>query len=205
MKKNTHPVDTKALLSELTMRLKTAFDPFFNAPIETWQDFAAAGSVITVSKNTVLKEAGTREKYFYFILEGSAAILLEKEDQLVCLDLVMENSFFADYMSLLQGAPSPLQTRCIEASRLLRMSREEYMQLGSTEMGMILTRAAAESSYMAKQQQQIDLLTKTAEQRYLELLQFQPALIQRIPQKWLASFLGVTPQSLSRMRRQLAE
>lgn len=62
-------------------------------------------------------------------------------------------------------------------------------------------RVAAESSLIAKQQQQIDLLTKTAEQRYEEMMQQRPDWVRRLPQKHLASYLGITPQSLSRIRR----
>ena len=66
---------------------------------------------------------------------------------------------------------------------------------------MILTRAAAEGSYIGKQQQQINLLTKTAEQQYRELLQTNPDIVARVAQKHLASYLGITPQSFSRIRR----
>ena len=58
----------------------------------------------------------------------------------------------------------------------------------------------AENSFVEKQQQQIDLLTKTAEKRYTELLQKNPEIIQRIAQKHIASYLGITAQSLSRIR-----
>ena len=52
-----------------------------------------------------------------------------------------------------------------------------------------------------KQTQQIDLLMLTAEQRYLKLLKRQPKTVQRIPQKHIASYLGITPESLSRIRK----
>ena len=70
-------------------------------------------------------------------------------------------------------------------------------------MGMIITKVAAESSFMHKQQQQIDVLTKTAEQRYLNLFTEQPQLMQSIPLKYIASYIGVTPQALSRIRKRI--
>jgi CRP-like cAMP-binding protein len=88
---------------------------------------------------------------------------------------------------------------------MLRLTKTDYLQLGQTEIGSILMRAAAESSYVAKQQQQIDLLTKTAEQRYMELLQMHPDIVHRVAQKHLASYLGITPQSFSRIRRNIME
>lgn len=183
--------------------LKRAFDTYFPAPIEAWLDFAACCSEIEVKKGEILKKANSIERFMYFIVSGSAGVFIEKENNEVCLDLGFENHFFADYMSILTGAPSPLQTIVLENSTLLRLTREDYIKLGQTEIGMILMRAAAESAYMGKQQQQIDLLTKTAETRYLELLQVQPTIINRVSQKHLASYLGITPQSFSRIRAKI--
>ncbi|MCW3467344.1 Crp/Fnr family transcriptional regulator [Chitinophaga nivalis] len=104
-------------------------------------------------------------------------------------------------MSILTGRPSPLQTMTLEASSLLRIPREQYLGLLKTTHGPALMRVAAELSFLSKQQQQIDLLTLTAAQRYAFLLQHQPAVVRRIPQKHLASYLGITPQSFSRIRK----
>ena len=70
-------------------------------------------------------------------------------------------------------------------------------------MGQVIFLISAEWSFVEKQQQQIDLLLKTAEQRYLDLMEKQPDLIQRTPQKHVASYLGITTQSLSRIRRKI--
>jgi len=72
-------------------------------------------------------------------------------------------------------------------------------------MGMLLFLIGAENSFVEKQKQQIDLLTKTAEQRYVELLRKNPKIVQRIAQKHIASYLGITTQSLSRIRKKAAQ
>jgi CRP-like cAMP-binding protein len=69
--------------------------------------------------------------------------------------------------------------------------------------GMALRLVAAEMSFVSKQQQQIELLTKSAKERYEILLQQFPNIQNRIAQNHIASYLGITPQSLSRIRRQL--
>ncbi|MGL5888238.1 MAG: Crp/Fnr family transcriptional regulator, partial [Bacteroidia bacterium] len=68
-------------------------------------------------------------------------------------------------------------------------------------IGVQIGRIAAESLYIHKQNQQIELLTLTAEERYKQLLQKQPEIIKRTPSKHIASYLGVTPESLSRIRK----
>lgn len=183
--------------------LQKAFAPFFPAPVEAWQDFSSYCEQKSYPKDTVLKTAGETEKYFYFIISGSAGIFLWKENNFVCLDFGFENHFFCDYMSILTCSPSPLQTVVLEDSELLRISTADYRKLGQTEIGNTMNRIAAESLFISKQLQQIDLLSKTAEQRYRELFERNPEIIQRVAQKHLASYLGITPQSFSRIRRKI--
>ena len=181
--------------------LKEAFDYYYSAPIDAWEDFADKCEMIKVKKETVLKPSNTAEKYFYFIVQGMAGVFLWKENNQVCLDFAFENNFFGDYMSLLTGQLTPIETMVLEDTTLFRIPSKEYLELGTTEIGTVLMRVAAESSYISKQQQQIDLLTKTAEQRYFEILKNSSQVIKRVAQKHLASYLGITPQSLSRIRK----
>jgi CRP/FNR family transcriptional regulator, anaerobic regulatory protein len=96
-----------------------------------------------------------------------------------------------------------LETIALEDCEMLRISKQNFLKLKETPMGMMIFLNTAEASFVEKQQQQIDLLLKTAEQRYLDLLEKQPLLIQRTPQKHIASYLGITTQSLSRIRKKI--
>lgn len=187
----------------LEKRLKASFDPYFEAPIEAWRQFASLCDVVKFKKNEIIKPFGQSERFGYFILSGSGGVFLWKENNYVCLDLMYEDTFFADYMSLITRQPSPLETMALENSEMLRISRDNIEKLKATPMGITLFFVSAEASFVEKQQQQIDLLLKTAEQRYVDLMEKQPKLIQRTPQKHLASYLGITTQSLSRIRKRI--
>ncbi|MEL6672091.1 MAG: Crp/Fnr family transcriptional regulator [Bacteroidota bacterium] len=187
----------------LPSRLKQTFDPQFEAPLRVWETFASYCSYVEFGKNEVIKEAHTLERAGYFILAGLAGVFVWKENQYVCLDLHFEEDFFGDTMSLYSGEVSPIETRAIEPCEMVRISAESIQQLKQTDMGKILFMHGAENDFVKKQQQQIDLLLKTAEQRYLDLLARQPELILRAPQKIIASYLGITTQSLSRIRRKV--
>lgn len=186
---------------QIAQELKAAFDPFFEAPIDAWKGFASVCEILEVKKNTILKKEHEAEHFMYFILRGSAGVFLFKDEHYVCLDIAYENHFFCDMMSMLSGKVTPLQTMLLEDGRLLRLTREDYLKLGETEIGMVLTKTAAEGSFMHKQQQQIDLLTKTAQERYDEFLVGFPGIVNRISQKHIASYLGITPQSFSRLKK----
>lgn len=184
--------------------LKQSFDRYFEAPIEAWEGFASLCEPVTFKKNEIIKRADTKEKNGYFILEGSGGVFVWKEKNYVCLDLMYEGEFFADYMSLINGQVSPIETIALENSEMLKISKDNVDQLKQAGIGQTIFLISAESSYVEKQEQQIDLLLKTAEQRYKDLLIKQPKIIQRTPQKHIASYLGITTQSLSRIRKSLS-
>ncbi len=186
-------------------QLKRSFDSYFVASLEVWESFASFCEIVKFKKNEVLKTSNQPEKFGYFILKGSAGVFIWKENNYVCLDLMYENMFFADYMSLITGNSTKLETVVLENSEMLRISRENIEKLKSTPIGSLIFLISAESSYVEKQQQQIDLLLKTAEQRYLELLYKQPNIIKRTAQKHIASYLGITTESLSRIRKKIIE
>jgi len=97
----------------LALRLKTAFDHRFQAPLEAWQVFASMCQVVHVKKNEIIKQYNQVEKYGYFILTGSCGVFIWKENNYVCLDLMYEESFFGDYMSLITKEPSPFRNNGI--------------------------------------------------------------------------------------------
>lgn len=183
--------------------LKKAFDTYFEAPVSAWSDFADLCFECNFKKNELLKLPNTSERFMYFIVKGSMGLFVWKQNNFVCLDLGFENHFFCDYMSLLNGQATPLETMVLEDSKLLRITRSDFMQCGNSGIGLFLMRAAAEWNFISKQQQQINILTKTAEQRYHELIKGYPDIIKRVSQKHLASYLEITPQSFSRIRAKL--
>lgn len=191
-------------MKNLAETFKIAFDPYFNAPIQIWETFAQHGQIIEAAKNEVIKKYSEREKYFYFILQGSGGIMLFQNNNYLCIDLCYENDFFGDYFSFITNQTTNLEVICFEPSILFRIDKQNFEQLAKTEYGRMICQIASESMYIHKQTQQIELLSKTAEQRYLEMLEKQPNIIQRTPNKYIASYLGITPESFSRIRKKIS-
>ncbi len=185
-------------------RIKQVFDPYFNAPLEAWESFANLGEIVTTSTDQIIKQTDTTEKYLSFILTGSGGILLWNKSNFVCIDLCYEGDFFGDYMSFLTQQQTAIEVITFEPSEIFRISRSNFEKLGyNTDFGDKICRFAAEGLFIHKQEQQIHLLTKTSSQRYDELSARHPNIIQRTPQKYIASYLGITPQSLSRIRSEV--
>lgn len=189
---------------EKSQIIKRAFDPFYELPIEVWDPLAAESEIIAVGKEAVLKEVDKTEKTVSLILKGSVAIVLWREDQFICTDLLIENEFACEYLSLITQTPTPFEVRTMEKSELLQMSYKSFEQFtAQSPYGNIIWRYALQALYVDKLIQQQQLLTMTAMQRYTLMLEQQGSIVQRLPQKYIASYLGVTQQSLSRMRRDI--
>jgi CRP-like cAMP-binding protein len=185
-------------------KLKQAFDKYLEVPVEVWKSFSDLGEIIHTTKGQIIKKANATEKYLYFILKGSGGILLWNEHNFICVDLCFEAEFFGDYMSFLTQQASQLEVVTFETSELFRISKANFDLLSQqTEFGNKICRFASEALFIHKQSQQIDILTRSATERYVELLSKQPEIIQKTPLKYIASYLGVTPQSLSRIRKEI--
>jgi len=184
--------------------LKQAFDQYYEAPIEAWSAFVDLCEEVHYKKNERIKEANSIARYGYFLLSGSCGLFVWKENNFVCTDLFLEHHFLADDVSLLTGKPSPTEILSLENSKVLRISKANIEKLKKTPIGSMLFLAGEEHSNVDKQKQQIEILIKSAEERYLDLQKNHPKLIQRIHQKHIASYLGITTQSLSRIRKKIA-
>jgi CRP-like cAMP-binding protein len=183
--------------------LKKAFDKYFEAPLEAWKVLADLCEAISFKKNERIKEANQTSKFGYFLLEGSCGLFVWKENNYVCTDLFLENNFFADDLSLLTGKPSPIEILSLEKSKLLRISKSNIDTLKKTPLGSMLFLAGEEKTNIEKQSQQIEIMTRSAAERYLNLMKSRPEILQRIHQKHIASYLGITTQSLSRIRKKI--
>jgi len=184
-------------------QLKAVFDKYYKAPLEAWEYFLSFTEEKTFNKNEKIKEADKRARFGYFLVEGAVGLFIQNDNQRICLDLFLENNFFADDISLMNGLSSPIEIIALETTSTLRIGKTQIDTLKQTPMGMMLFSVGDQKALIEKQQHQMDLMTKTAEQRYTELLQNKPELLQRISQKDIASYLGISTQSLSRIRRKI--
>src|SRR5690606_34894588 len=116
-----------------------------------------------------------------------------------------ENSFVSAYDSFLTQQPSIYNVEAISDCVLWRISYDDLNGIyENTRVGDRIGRRVAENIYLKKMKCEIALLEDTAKKRYLDLMKEQPQFIQHIPLKYLASYIGVRPQSLSRIRKEIS-
>ena len=169
------------------------------------EDFAAALELVNFKqfdKGEVITEMGKVENYVYFIIEGVTRSYFFKEDKEISLDFHFTGDFISVYESFLDRTPAG---HAIEALTPLSMMRIRYENLTKLyekapkfeQVGRIMT----EELFKKSSERVKDLLSLSATERYVKLLDAHPQYVQNIPLKYLASFLNITPESLSRIRK----
>jgi CRP-like cAMP-binding protein len=123
----------------------------------------------------------------------------------VVADLFCEGDFATDYVSFLTGQPSTVDVEALEPCRILWLPhaslQELYEQFPPVER---LGRLLAEAQFMGVVRRTSALLTQSPAERYRDLVATRPEVANRVPQYLLARWLGVAPESLSRIRGRLA-
>lgn len=186
-------------------QLKDKFDTFFKVDIELWEALVGNMSLRKFAKNETIKDANRIENYLNFITKGSVGNFILSKGNETCISLSVADNFSSDYYSFLTQKTSVIQTRALESTEILSISHKDLSNLYlKSSKGVWIGKAIAEQLFIQRQQVQIDLLTLTAEERYLKLLTEKPEVIQKISLKHIASYIGVTPESLSRLRKKIS-
>jgi CRP-like cAMP-binding protein len=172
---------------------------------EEINNFMKNGKDIEIKKGEFLISAGQTCKSFSFIHKGTFSFLILNEDGEHVKDFSGSNKFITSYSSFITQTASQIFIRAEEKATLTQWSFETYQQLlHSSEHWKQFALKIANYLYLRKEKREISLLTETAEQRYLNMLKELPHIIQHVPQYLIASYLGIKPQSLSRIRNQIA-
>lgn len=190
------------------MREAEAVKNFFNtiAPIRNadWEVLVSKLIPEDYNKNEVLLKAGDVENYLSFISRGMVRLYIPHEEKDITLGFLFENEFVTAYDSLLTQSPSAYQVETLSQTTLWRISYKHLEEVyAQTERGEFYGRKMAEKMYLIKSKRELSFLSKTAEERYMDLFAERPALVKHIPLKYIASYIGVTPQALSRIRKRI--
>ena len=154
-----------------------------------------------VKKKEVLLKEGEITKYSYFVVEGLLRMYATDDNGFDHnIQFAINGWWMSDMLSLLNQTPASFNIEAIEDSRLLTISQPGKESLLQTIPGLnIYFRQLSENALAAYQQRFAINLSLTAQERYGKFCERYPLLIQRLPQKHIASYIGVTPEFLSKM------
>lgn len=185
-------------------QIQEVFSAYYQADSNIWERFSEKLTVRTFQKNDIIKDYDGVEKYLNIVAEGSAGLFVWNGKKDICINLLYEKSFMSDYFSFLRQQPSGIKTQALEECTLWSISYPDLNELyARNETGLRIGKAISEILFLKKQQEQINLLTLSPKERYLNLISQRPEIFQRTPLKIIASYLGLTAESLSRLRKRV--
>ena len=176
-------------------------------------DKEAEASITTSFKELKIKKGdhflkeGEPNLLLGFIVNGLVRIYITKKgEEQSCIDFSKEGEFITVYESFLQKGISTQSIQAIEDTTLLVINNNDLQNLyQNIPNGDKLGRIVIEKRFIELAKQLYSIYLHNSEQRYLHFVKTYPDLLQRVPQYYIASFVGVKPQSLSRIRKRLAK
>lgn len=170
-----------------------------------WQFFSSKLQEVRLKNNTTLLKAGKIENHLSFISKGIVRLYIPNVKYDLTFGFLFDNEFVTAYDSFLTQTPSKYQIETLTETTLLKISNNDLQEVyNNTSNGNIIGRKMAEKMFLLKSKRELSLLNKSAEERYLNLFTERPILLQQIPLKYIASYIGVTPQALSRIRKRIS-
>ena len=185
-------------------KIKDYFDSLVKLNDEEWKDFSAYFERVEVQKLELILKEGQICDYIAFIESGIFRFYHLKEGNEKVTAFWFEGDFLSNYRSFISAQPSEHYIEAMDNGIIWRLKREDLNPLYNKHHTIErLGRRIAEQLYLMVSHRLDNFLFNTPEERYLSLLQKGSRLIQEIPQYMLASYLGVSPESISRIRKRI--
>jgi CRP-like cAMP-binding protein len=166
-------------------------------------DLLAAWEHRVLPKDHLLLREHTVSDYIYFIEKGAARIFYHKKEKEVTEWVALDRQFFLSITSFFQRTPSHLIIQTLEPSSIYGIHHNDLMALADKHHAVEkMLRKMITLSLILSQQRMDSIQFETAHERYEKLVKQSPGIIQRVPLSYIASFLGVTLETLSRIRGQ---
>ncbi len=187
--------------------LRRLIEQFVPLTDDEWQMMQVLLSEKTIRKHDCMIREGMMGRELGYILEGEMRhYYTHAEDQRTTY-FYFENAFVGPYMSCVTGQPSQLTIEALSDTRLLVFPYEGFKELfQKSHTWERFGRRLAEYLAIGLEERMVGLLTLSPEERYMELLgSNKKKILERIPQQHIANYLGITPVSLSRIRKRLSD
>lgn len=169
---------------------------------EDIQLFGKAMDETFIPKGDHFLKAGQVSKHLGYIKTGLMMHYKIVDGVEIPADFAIENEWVAYLKSFSTGTPSDMYIKAIEDTTMFTLSLNKMTELFSTQPKLMALRSYyTELSFIRNVEHTSNLATLNAKQRYYKLMENRKEIINRVPQYYIAAYLGIKPQSLSRLRK----
>lgn len=184
-------------------QIKAAINRLQPLPEAEWEAFAAQMTLKHYPKGSFLAKEGQVENHIYFLNSGATRHYFLRDGKEFTVDFQFAGDFVTAYYSLITREPGTVNIVVLEEAEAWSMPFSVLQHFyDRSKYGERIGRLIAEGEYVKRLRKEMNLLSLTAEERYAALMAKDPTLVARISVKHLSSYLGIQPESLSRIRKQ---
>lgn len=165
------------------------------------QAFEELPSQKIFAKGDLLLRAGDIEKHVYYIIDGAVRVFLLTEHEEMTIRFGYKGSLINSLASFIKQAPSDFYIEAMRQTTVKIMERKQFLELVNQNADTQKQYIALLELLVTQQiEREIDLLTVSPVERFNRVLERSPDVFQHIPLKYIASYLRMTPETLSRIR-----
>jgi len=188
-----------------TEKFQKYFDHSSLISDKAWDIFVSKLIRREYPKNATILKNGQVENFISFVDTGIIRFFIPNEEQEMTFAFVFENELMSAYDSFLMQTASTYAVQTITPTVLWSFTHKSLQDLyQEVPISNVIGRMACEELYIKKTARELSLLNQNAQERYLNIFAERPMLLQQIPLKYIASYIGITPQALSRIRRRIS-
>ncbi|MGL5892427.1 MAG: Crp/Fnr family transcriptional regulator [Bacteroidia bacterium] len=192
------------LILENLNTLRKFIESYTSIPTDEWETIFACFEKRVIEKDELILQEGNVCRHLYFIESGLLRFYINKEGNDITKFFTESPYFFTSQSSFNSQKPANENIQAIEKSVVWQVTYNQVNELYKLESWTTFARKIIQEVQFFTEEILEELQTETAEFRYEKMQKNNPELLQRIPLKYLASYLGIAPQSLSRIRKKLA-
>ncbi len=161
--------------------------------------------ITRVKKRQFIDQPGYVSLYRNYIVKGAfRSFFLDKDGKEHTVQIAVEDWFVSDFYSYITRTPATLFVEALEDSILLQLKYEDIEPLcGKMHSLSEYFRITTEKAFAYSRNRSLSNLSLTAEERYLKFMAMYPGIVSRVPQRIIASYLGMSPEFLSKIRKGL--
>jgi CRP-like cAMP-binding protein len=184
--------------------LQKYIDQFIDLPAEELESLINAIEVRSVDKKVRLTDVNENEKYLYFVIKGLARKFFYKGKEEIITQIAKEGELISSSVSYFSGLPSGYVIETIEPTTFYSLHKDKaellYNRYPKLER---LSRLIITELFLQKEVWELERIRYNTKERFLRFMTDNPELFQRVPQKYLASYLNIKPETFSRLKHLL--